>query len=162
MLFSSFYILRVHAPHVDTVQCLAVSVNLLVRLHCLHVDHFTLNILNSSTASSLSDVTYEGPLAHTPVLDCTRFTLIPMAGHVSTSAPIRLARYSAKILPTACDWAEVDADVVGARVVILVNTISILDVTSESHVIMGAWFELCTNKILVNGGRGRFAIEEEK
>jgi hypothetical protein len=52
--------------------------------------------------------------------------------------------------------------VVGARVVILGNTISILDVTSESHAIMGAWFELFTIKISVNGGRGRFTIEEEK
>ncbi len=63
-----------------------------------------------------------------------------MAGHVCTSTPIHLTRYSAKNLPTACDSAEVDADVVGARVIILVNTISIPCVTSESHAVMRAWF----------------------
>ena len=83
-----------------------------------------------------------------------------MTRHAITWAPIRLSRHLAEVLAAAGDTAKVNADVMRARVIVLVDAVAVARVAGEGGACLWAWLETVAVKIEI--GRSWPSIAEEE
>jgi hypothetical protein len=99
-------------------------------MHSLHIDGLACHVLNLAATTRIPNVTRKGPLTNTPVLYRTFGVGILVAGH-DGAAPIRLTGDFAKVAPSGA--TEVDANMMGTRIIVIINTMTISCPPSQGH-----------------------------
>jgi hypothetical protein len=106
----------------NTLQSLFILVILFVRQQGMLIHGITLDALNMTAPTSITNISCKSPLTHTPILHRAWSTLMfVMTSHVART-PIRLTCHLAEI--PSCGTAQVDADVMGSQVILLIYAVS--------------------------------------
>jgi hypothetical protein len=111
-------------------QDIIISSIRLVGIHRLPIDGFACHVLNLAATTRLPNVTRKGPLTNTPILYRTFGVSILVAGH-GGAAPIRLTGDCAEVTPSGA--TEVNANMMGTSIVVIINTMTISCPPSQGH-----------------------------
>ena len=132
-----------------------------IRLDRLPIGRLTPNFLNGIASPRLLQITRKRPLTNAPIFHGTiiRPIVVADARH-SLRTPIGLSRDLTKIESVGGGRGQIDANVVGARIVVSIDAGSVAGVAGLGHAGGAAWLEGLVVEVDVGGGGGGAEAQE--